>query len=66
MDKSYKQALIDVILSCKNNPYTIVELESLRVYIVQQIHDNLMLSRGEPIQKLNTQEMMFYHEIQWT
>ena len=64
--KSYKDALIDVIMSCGNNPYEDRKLlESLRLMKVQEIHDSLMLSRGKPIEKLSSQELMLYQEIKW-
>lgn len=48
-----KQALIDEILRCKNNPYTKDELNSIRFFYIQDIHDTLMLSYGQPIEKYN-------------
>ncbi len=63
---SYKQALIVEILSFKNNVYTEQELTSLRLTMCEQLLSELVLSRGEPIQKMSSQEMMYYNEIQWT
>ena len=63
---SYKQALIVEILSFKNNVYTEQELTSLRLTMCEQLLSELVLSRGEPIQKMSSQEMMHYNEIQWT
>lgn len=62
---SYKQALIVEILSFKNNVYTEQELTSLRVIKVSEILSELVLSRGNPIQKMTSQEMMMYSEMQW-
>lgn len=62
---SYKQALIVEILNFKNNAYTEQELTSLRLTMCEQLLAELVLSRGEPIQKMSSQEMMYYNEIQW-
>lgn len=50
-----KGALIDEILRFKNNPYRKDELLSIRLFYIQQIHDDLVLSRGLPIPKLDLQ-----------
>ena len=63
---SYKQALIVEILSFKNNVYSEIELLRLRDVKLSEILSELVLSRGEPIQKMSSQEMMYYNEIQWT
>ena len=63
---SYKQALIVEILSFKNNVYTEIELLRLRDVKLSEILSELVISRGEPIQKMSSQEMMYYNEIQWT
>lgn len=63
---SYKQALIVEILNFKNNVYTEIELLRLRDVKLSEILSELVLSRGEPIQKMSSQEMMYYNEIQWT
>lgn len=48
-----KGALIDEILKFKNNPYRKDELLGIKLFYIQQIHDDLVLSRGLPIPKLN-------------
>ena len=50
-----KGALINEILRCKNNPYTESELKSSKLFYVQQILNDLILSRGLPISKLDLQ-----------
>lgn len=62
---SYKQALISEILTFKNNEYTEIELLRLRATACQSILSDLILSRGNPIQKMTSQEMMMYSEMQW-
>ena len=62
---SYKQALIEVILICPNNPYDEKTLTTLRLIAVQMVHDELILSRGEPIQKMSEHDLQYYDEIQW-
>lgn len=48
-----KSALIESVMYCKNNPYTKEELDSIRLFYIQDIHDSLMLSKGKPIPRLN-------------
>lgn len=62
---SYKQALIADILTFKNNPYSEAELSTLRTIKIQTILQDLVLSRGNPIQKMSDQERMLYSEMQW-
>jgi hypothetical protein len=57
MKKSYKDALIEVIMSCDNNPYPLVTLQKLKTMYVKIIHDDLLLSCGKPISKLSDDDL---------
>lgn len=63
--QSYKQALIEVILNCPNNPYQESTLTTLRLIAIQMIHDELILSRGKPIEKMSEYDLQYYNEMQW-
>ena len=62
---SYKQALIEVILNCPNNPYDEKTLATLRLIAIQMIHDELILSRGKPITRMSEHDLQYYNEMQW-
>jgi len=53
MKVGLKSVLIESIMYCKNNPYTKEELDTIRLFYIQDIHDTLILSGGRPIPKLN-------------
>lgn len=65
IEVTLKQAFINTILRCDNNPYTREELESINLYGCQVLHDELMLSRGKPIKKLTEAELESWRERQF-
>jgi hypothetical protein len=52
-----KQALIKEILRSKNNVYSEIELQNIRISYIQQIHDELILSGGKPIKKMDLKKI---------
>lgn len=58
-----KQALIEQILKSRNNPYPEKTLQKLKLLYIQQIHDDLLLSRGKPIDKMTDTQLEDAEEI---